>query len=46
MAKDKDQNPAKPRKRKAPLIVAVVLLAIALVAAGVLVFRYWSQQNA
>lgn len=46
MAKAKDQNQAKPRKRRAPLVIAVVLLAIALVAAGVLVFRYWSQQNA
>lgn len=46
MSKAKEQDKTAPRKRRTPLIVAVVLLVIALVAAGVLVFRYWSQQSA
>ncbi len=37
----------KPKKKgRRALIVAIVLLIIALLAAGVLVYRYWSQQNA
>ena len=47
MSKPKnDTANARPKRKKTALIIAIVLLLIALVAAGVLVFRYWSQQNA
>ena len=42
-----DKKGKKPsRKGKPALIIALVLLAIALVAAGILFYRYWSQQQA
>ena len=47
MSKPKnDTANARPKRKKTALIIAIVLLLVALVAAGVLVFRYWSQQNA
>ena len=47
MSKPKnDTANAQPKRKKTALIIAIVLLLVALVAAGVLVFRYWSQQNA
>jgi sortase B len=37
----------KPKKKgRGAFVVALVLLIVALLAAGVLVYRYWSQQNA
>lgn len=47
MSKPKnDTANARPERKRTALIIAIVLLLVALVAAGVLVFRYWSQQNA
>lgn len=48
MAQAKTNDPGKkaPRKGRSALIIALVLLLVALVAAGVLVYRYWSQSNA